>query len=80
MLLTNLTFLGKKETLVTAAIIITKPFKFNNVHELMEEKSVQFVEHKYACVSQGERKIGRKKYTLLRKTYNVTSSFGIFTK
>ena len=38
------------------------------------------VEDKSAYVSQGKRKIGRRKYTSLRKTYDVLSSGGIFPK
>ena len=38
------------------------------------------VEDKSAYVSQGKRKIGRKKCTSLRKIYNVLSSGGNLTK
>ena len=46
----------------------------------MEEQFSQLVEEKSAYLSQGKRKIGRKTYTSLRKTYNVLSYGGIFTK
>ena len=46
----------------------------------MQEQFNQLVEEKFAYVSQGELKIGRKKYTLSRKTYGVLSSGGIFPK
>ena len=38
--LTNITFLGRKETSVTSAIIIAKSFKFNYYCELMEERFI----------------------------------------
>ena len=46
----------------------------------MEEQFGQLVEEKSAYVSQGKRKIGRKKYTSLQKTYDILSSGGIFPK
>ena len=45
----------------------------------MGEQFSQLVEDNSEYVSQGKRKIGRKKYTYLRKTYDVISSGGIFT-
>ena len=63
--LTNLTFLGKKKTLVTAASIIYKPFALNHARELTEEHFIQLVEDKSAYVSEGKRKIGRKQYASL---------------
>ena len=44
----------------------------------MEEQFSQLVEEKYAYVSQGTQEIGRNKYTLLRKTYNVISYYGVY--
>ena len=38
------------------------------------------VDYKYAYISQGKLKIGRNKYNLLRKTYNVLSYGGILSK
>ena len=58
MMLTNLTFLGKKEILVTAASIIAESFEFNRARELMEEQFSLLGEDKYAYVSQGKRKLG----------------------
>ena len=58
--LTKLTFLGREVTLVTAAIIIAKSFKFNRARELMEEQFSQLVEEKYAYVSKGKQEFGRK--------------------
>ena len=46
----------------------------------MEEQFSQLVEEKSAYVSQGKRKIGRKKYIPLRKTYGVLLSSGILPK
>ena len=46
----------------------------------MEEQFILLVEDKYAYVSQGKQNIWRRKYTSLRKTYNVLSSSGIFPK
>ena len=66
--------MGEKETSVTAAIIVAKSLEFNNVRELMEETFSQLVEDKSAYISQGKRKIGRNKYTSLRKTYDLLSS------
>ena len=43
----------------------------------MEEQFSQLVEHKFTYISKGKRKIGKNKYTLLRKTYDVLSS-GVF--
>ena len=78
--LTNITFWGRKETLFTATSIIDKSFQFDNDRELIEEQFSQLVEDKSAYVSQGKRKIGRNKYSSLRKTYNVLSSGGIISK
>ena len=72
--------MGSKETLVTAASIISKSFELNHAREFMEEQFSQLVEEKSAYVSQGKRKIGRNKYTSLRKTYDVLSSGGILPK
>ena len=44
----------------------------------MEEQFSQLVEHKFTYISKGKRKIGKNKYTLLRKTYDVLSSGGFF--
>ena len=46
----------------------------------MEEQLSQLVEEKSAYSSQWKQKIGRNKYTSLRKTYNIISSGGIFPK
>ena len=46
----------------------------------MEENFSQLVEEKSIYVSKGNRKIGRKQYTSLQKTFNVISSGGIFPK
>ena len=46
----------------------------------MKEHFSLLVEDKSAYVSQGKRKIGRNKYTSLRKTYDVLSSGDIFPK
>ena len=46
----------------------------------MEEQFSQLVEDKYTYVSQGKRKIRRKKYTSLRNTYDGLSYGGIFPK
>ena len=47
-ILPNLTFLGRKETSVTAAGIIAKSFKLKHARELMEEQFSQFGEEKSA--------------------------------
>ena len=75
--LTNFTSFVRTEILVTVAIIIDKLFKFNHACELLEERFSPLVEEKYAYISQEKLKIGRKKYTLLRKTYDVLSFGGI---
>ena len=46
----------------------------------MGEQFSQLVEEKLAYISQGKQKIGRNKYTSLRKTYDVLSSGGILPK
>ena len=61
-------------------IIIAKSLELNHSREVMKEQFSQLAEEKYAYVSQGERKIGRNKYTSLRNTYGVLSSGGIFPK
>ena len=66
--------------MITDASIIDKSSEFNHARELAEEQFRQLVEKKYAYVSQGKRKIGRNKYTSLRKTYDVLSSSGILPK
>ena len=78
--LTNLIFLGRKETLVTAVIILYKSSELNHSRGFMEDHFSQLSEEKYACISQGKLKIGRKKYTSLRKTYYVLSYGGVFPK
>ena len=65
---------------MTAVIIISKSFKLNHAREFTEERFIQLVEEKYVYVSQGKQKIGRNKYTSLRKTYDVISSGEIFPK
>ena len=72
--------MGRKETLVTAASIISKSFEFNHALELTEEQFSQLVEDKYSYVSQGTQKIERKKYTFLRNTYDVLLSGGVLPK
>ena len=49
--LTNLTFLGRKETSVTAEIITAKLFKLNYYRELMEEQFSNLIEEKSTYVS-----------------------------
>ena len=66
--------------MVTAASIIAKLFEFNHARELMEEQFSQVVEEKSAYVSQGKQEIGRKKYTSLRKIYNILIYGGILPK
>ena len=78
--LSKITFLGRKETSVTAAIIIAKSFKLKHARILMEEHFILLVEEKSAYVSQGKQKTGKSKYTSLRKVYGIISSGGIFPK
>ena len=66
-ILANITCGGRKETSFTAVSIIAKSFELNHSRELMEEHFCKLVEEKSAYVSQGRQKIGRKKYTSVRK-------------
>ena len=59
--LTNLTSLGRKETLVTVESKIARSFELNHARGLMEEQFIQLVEEESEYTSQGKRKIGRKK-------------------
>ena len=46
----------------------------------MEKQFINLKEEKYSYVSQRKRETGRRKYTALRKTYNILSSGGNFPK
>ena len=46
----------------------------------MKEQLSRLVEEKTSYVSQGKRKIERKEFTSLRKTYGILSSGGILPK
>ena len=74
--LTNLTFLGRKETSITAASIISKSFDLKHACALTEEKFSHLAEDESASMSQGKQKIGKDRYTLLRKIYDIISSGG----
>ena len=78
--LTNIIFLGRKETLVTAARIIAKSCELKHARAFMEENFNKLGEHKYASIIQGKQKNGKEKYILLRKTYDIISSGGNLTK
>ena len=53
---TYTTFLGRKETSITAAGIIAKSFKFKHACEFMEEQFSLLVEDKSSYESQGKQK------------------------
>ena len=66
--LTNIAYLGRKETPVTATIIIAKSFKIKHDRVLIEEQFSQWGEEEYVSISQGKRNMGKAKCALLRKT------------
>ena len=66
--------------MVTAAIIISKSFKFENVRAFMEEQFSQLGEDKFSSVSQRTQNMGKIKYALLQNTLNILSSGGPFPK
>ena len=66
----------REETSITAASIISKSFDLKHACALTEEKFSHLAEDESASMSQGKQKIGKDRYTLLRKIYDIISSGG----
>ena len=74
--ITNPTFFGRRDTSITAAIIIDAYFKLRYACAFLEFQYSQLGEEKAASVSIEKRKMWKVSYTLLRKTYNILFPMG----